>query len=98
MLDAVKLAHIVKVSEEKMTLLTGEVNLSADAKTREDMGADVILLWKLKGRSIPVCERESWNYQNRAKVDLFFAQVWNPLHDVNEEPSVCKKVVTEMDV
>ena len=49
------------------------------------------------GHWCPVCERESWNYQNRAKADPFFAQVWNPLHDADEEPCIYKKVVTELD-
>lgn len=43
------------------------------------------------------CERKSWNYGNRAKVDPFFAQVWKPLHcddEVREYP----KVVNELDV
>jgi hypothetical protein len=50
------------------------------------------------GHWCPVCERESWNYYNRAKVDPFFAQVWNPLHDENEEPYEYKKIVSELDV
>jgi nucleoside-diphosphate-sugar epimerase len=37
------------------------------------------------GHWCPVCERESWNYYERAKVDPFFAQVWYPLHDKNEK-------------
>ncbi|MCL2252720.1 MAG: NAD(P)-dependent oxidoreductase [Treponema sp.] len=37
------------------------------------------------GHWCPVCERESWNYYERAKVDRFFAQVWYPLHDKNEK-------------
>jgi len=37
------------------------------------------------GHWCPVCERESWNYHERAKVDPFFAQVWYPLHDKNEK-------------
>lgn len=32
------------------------------------------------------CEKTSWNYTERAKVDPFFAQVWDPLHDKNEPP------------
>jgi nucleoside-diphosphate-sugar epimerase len=43
------------------------------------------------------CERKSWNYGNRAKTDLFFAQVWNPLHEETE----CReypKIVSELDV
>ena len=49
------------------------------------------------GHWCPVCERESWNYGNRAKVDPFFAQVWNPLHEENETREY-KKVVSELDV
>mgnify|MGYP001280995555 CR=1 FL=1 len=49
------------------------------------------------GHWCPVCERESWNYQNRAKVDPFFAQVWCPLHPKDEEPRVYKKIVSEPD-
>jgi len=37
------------------------------------------------GHWCPVCENESWNYHERAKVDPFFAQVWYPLHDKNEK-------------
>ncbi len=50
------------------------------------------------GHWCPVCERESWNYQNRAKVDPFFAQVWYPLHDKDEQPHEYKKTITELDV
>lgn len=32
----------------------------------------------------PECERKSWNYGARAKVDPFFAQVWDPLHEPDE--------------
>lgn len=43
------------------------------------------------------CERKSWNYGNRAKVDPFFAQVWNPLHEPTElreyPKSVSEKIV-----
>jgi len=39
-----------------------------------------------------VCEQESWNYHERAKVDPFFAQVWYPLHDKNEKEWKYKKV------
>ncbi len=39
------------------------------------------------GHWCPVCESKSWNYHEIAKVNPFFAQVWYPLHDVNE-PSV----------
>jgi hypothetical protein len=47
---------------------------------------------------VPVCERESWNYQNRAKVDPFFAQVWYPLHSKDETPRIYPKAVSELDV
>ena len=49
------------------------------------------------GHWCPDCERKSWNYGQRAKVDPFFAQVWNPLHgpdELREYP----KTVTELDV
>ena len=32
------------------------------------------------GHWCPQCERESWNYAARAKVDPLVAQVWTPLH------------------
>lgn len=38
------------------------------------------------------CERRSWNYGNRAKVDPFFAQVWDPLHDPDELREYPKEV------
>lgn len=50
------------------------------------------------GHWCPKCERESWNYSVRAKVDPFFAQVWNPLHDKQEPAREYKKIVTELDV
>jgi len=50
------------------------------------------------GHWCPDCERESWNYQNRAKADPFFAQVWYPLHSKDEEARVYKKTVSELDV
>ena len=46
----------------------------------------------------PVCERESWNYYQRAKVDDFFAQVWNPLHSSVEKEWKIPKIVSEFDV
>ena len=49
------------------------------------------------GHWCPECERRSWNYGKRAKVDPFFAQVWNPLHDP-EEMREYPKEVTELDV
>ena len=36
------------------------------------------------GHWCPECERRSWNYGNRARVDPFFAQVWDPLHAPDE--------------
>lgn len=43
------------------------------------------------------CERKSWNYGQRAKVDPFFAQVWEPLHD-DDELREYPKEVSELDV
>lgn len=51
------------------------------------------------GHWCPVCERESWNYPQRAKVDPFFAQVWTPLYDEIDEPDIeVKKIISELDV
>jgi nucleoside-diphosphate-sugar epimerase len=50
------------------------------------------------GHWCPQCERESWNYVARAKVDPFFAQVWTPLHDADEPERVYPKIVSELDV
>lgn len=50
------------------------------------------------GHWCPQCERESWNYYERAKHDPFFAQVWYPLHDKNEKEFSYQKVVSELDV
>ena len=50
------------------------------------------------GHWCPVCERESWNYAARAKVDPFFAQVWSPLHSDDEPQREYRKAVTELDV
>ncbi len=49
------------------------------------------------GHWCPVCERKSWNYGARAKVDPFFAQVWDPLHEPDELREYPKEV-TELDV
>lgn len=49
------------------------------------------------GHFCPECESKSWNYAERAKRDSFFAQVWNPLHDTNEQREY-PKVVSEKDV
>lgn len=43
------------------------------------------------------CERKSWNYGQRAKVDPFFAQVWKPLHEADEMREYPKEV-SELDV
>ncbi len=43
------------------------------------------------------CERKSWNYGSRAKVDPFFAQVWKPLHE-EDELREYPKIVSELDV
>ena len=50
------------------------------------------------GHWCPECERISWNYSDRANVDPFFAQVWNPLHDDNEKGREYRKEVTELEV
>lgn len=49
------------------------------------------------GHWCPDCERKSWNYGQRAKVDPFFAQVWNPLHEPDELREY-PKVVSDLDV
>ncbi len=49
------------------------------------------------GHWCPECERKSWNYGKRAKVDPFFAQVWNPLHE-EDELREYPKVVSDLDV
>lgn len=49
------------------------------------------------GHWCPVCERRSWNYGARAKVDPFFAQVWDPLH-APDEMREYPKIVSELDV
>ncbi|WP_405345137.1 NAD-dependent epimerase/dehydratase family protein [Ruminococcus sp.] len=49
------------------------------------------------GHWCPECERKSWNYGERAKVDPFFAQVWNPLHEADELREYPKEV-SELDV
>lgn len=38
------------------------------------------------------CERRSWNYGERAKRDHFFAQVWYPLHEIDELREYPKEV------
>ena len=49
------------------------------------------------GHWCPECERKSWNYGRRAKVDPFFAQVWDPLHEPGELREY-PKIVSELDV
>ena len=49
------------------------------------------------GHWCPECERKSWNYGKRAKVDHLFAQVWNPLHEPDELREY-PKVVSELDI
>lgn len=48
------------------------------------------------GHWCPECERKSWNYGKRAKVDPFFAQVWDPLHEPDELREYPKEV-SELD-
>jgi hypothetical protein len=50
------------------------------------------------GHWCPDCERESWNYYERAKRDPFFAQVWYPLHPKDEKEWRYDKKVSELDV
>ncbi len=50
------------------------------------------------GHWCDVCERESWNYYERARRDPFFAQVWDPLHDRDEKAWTYPKEVKELDV
>lgn len=50
------------------------------------------------GHWCPICERESWNYAERAKVDPYFAQVWNPLHGEGEKARKYPKKISELDV
>ena len=49
------------------------------------------------GHWCPECERKSWNYGARAKVDPFFAQVWDPLHEPDELREYPKEV-TELGI
>jgi nucleoside-diphosphate-sugar epimerase len=50
------------------------------------------------GHWCPECERKSWNYHEVAKKNPFFAQVWYPLHDMNEPSREYIKEVSELDV
>ena len=47
------------------------------------------------GHWCPVCESESWNYHERARVDPFFAQVWEPLHGKNEKERKYPKMFSD---
>lgn len=49
------------------------------------------------GHWCPQCERESWNYHEIARRSEFFAQVWYPLHSMNEPGRVYPKIVNEFD-
>ena len=60
-----------------------------------DFEASPLLILK-GGHWCSVCERESWNYHERAKADPFFAQVWYPLHNKNEKSRVYKKLYAGM--
>ena len=48
------------------------------------------------GHWCSVCENESWNFFERAKVDPFFAQVWYPLHDRSEKEWKIPKKYTDI--
>jgi len=50
------------------------------------------------GHWCPQCERESWNYNEAAKVNPFFAQIWYALHDKNEPSGIYRKIVSELDI
>lgn len=50
------------------------------------------------GHWCPICERESWNYHEIAKVNPFFAQVWYPLHSYDENSKEYKKEDREKNV
>ena len=50
------------------------------------------------GHWCDACERESWNYYERAKRDSFFAQVWTPLHPEDEPAHTYIKEVNELSV
>ena len=66
--------------------------------TRLNMAGLYRMLVLEGGHWCPQCERESWNYAARAKVDPFFAQVWNPLHSADEPQREYRKEVSELDV
>lgn len=43
------------------------------------------------------CERDSWNFQEQAKFNPFFAQVWTPLHDEAELSHRYPKTVNDQN-
>lgn len=45
------------------------------------------------GHWCPVCESKAWDYSERAKHNPFFAQVWTPLHNEDEDVHVKKDFV-----
>lgn len=50
------------------------------------------------GHWCSTCERESWNYYERAKRDPFFAQIWYPLHPKDEPAWEYPKIVSELSI
>jgi nucleoside-diphosphate-sugar epimerase len=49
------------------------------------------------GHFCPQCERETWNYKERAKREPFFAQVWNPIQG-KDDGREYTKIVSELDI
>ena len=49
------------------------------------------------GHWCPKCEREAWNHAEIAKHNIFFAQVWNPIHG-SEDSVYIKKIVSEENI
>lgn len=49
------------------------------------------------GHWCPECERSKWNFAEMAKVNLFFAQVWTPIHG-DEDEVVIKKEFNDLSV
>ncbi|NLM19033.1 MAG: NAD(P)-dependent oxidoreductase [Clostridiaceae bacterium] len=45
------------------------------------------------GHWCPYCENAGWNYTARAKIDPFFAQVWNPIHKQDENKIAFAKTI-----
>lgn len=50
----------------------------------------------LGGHWCPECLPAPWNYDEEAKVNPFFAQVWYPLHDKNEANYYDKSIIKDM--